>query len=118
MIGLDISREMLRRAKTRAKRFRRVSLIQADADHMPFPDSTFDKVFAITLLQNVPDIEKTVKEMIRVSKPDATLVITGLKKSFSVEGFLEGLVKAGLRVLSLNSDEDLKGYVATCRVEA
>lgn len=118
LVGLDISRKILRRAKTRARRFGGVSLIQADADHMPFPDSTFDKVFAITLLQNMPDVEKTVKEMVRVSKPDATLVITGLKKSFSVEGFLEVLFRVGLEVLSLNADEGLKGYVAVCRVGA
>ncbi|MGW8289527.1 MAG: class I SAM-dependent methyltransferase, partial [Candidatus Bathyarchaeia archaeon] len=73
-----------------------------------------DKVFAITVLQNMPDPTKTLSEMKRVSKPLATFAVTGFKKMFTQESFVALLESAQLRVVTLNSDQLLKGYVAVC----
>ena len=114
IVGLDISVEALRRASRRPSYSHTVDLIQADADYMPFLDQTFDKVFAITLIQNMPNPEATLREIKRISKHDAVIVVTGLKKAYSLETFLGTLKKAGLEVSTVRSDEHLKGYVAVC----
>ena len=115
VVGLDISRKILAEAKRRSEKFDSVNLVLADADHMPFKDSVFSHVFAITLIQNMPNPEKTLAEAKRVAVKGAVIVVTGLKKKFSLEVF-EGL----LRKLSLNvieiieGGENLKCYVAVC----
>jgi ubiquinone/menaquinone biosynthesis C-methylase UbiE len=114
LVGLDISSNVLREAKKRIKDLSTIALIRADADNTPFPDRIFDRVFAITLLQNMPDPIKTISEMKRVGKPQAIFVITGLKKRFTQESFVNLLKAARLKVSALGSDQRLKGHVAVC----
>ncbi len=114
LVGLDLSEKALQEAKKRTKNMTNVALILADADNTPFPDSTFDKVFVITLLQNMPDPTKTISEMKRVSKPQATFAITGFKKTFTQESFVALLENAQLKVVTMNADQRLKGHVAVC----
>jgi ubiquinone/menaquinone biosynthesis C-methylase UbiE len=114
LVGLDVSLKALREAKKRIENMPNIFLVRADADHMPFQDNTFDKVFAITVLQNMPKPTETVTEMKRTAKPQATFVVTGLKKKFTQESFFNLLKRAELDVVTLNSDERLKGFVAVC----
>ena len=114
LVGIDLSKKALSEANKRAKNMQNVALIQADADNTPFSDHIFDKVFAITVLQNMPDPTKTLSEMKRVSKPQATFAVTGFKKTFTQESFLKVLENAQLTVSILESNEKLKGHVAVC----
>ena len=114
LVGLDLSQKALQEAKKRTKNMTNVNLILADADNIPFPDYTFDKVFAITLLQNMPDPTKTISEMKRVSKPQAKFAITGFKKTFTQESLVALLENAQLKVVTFNADQRLKGHVAVC----
>ena len=114
LVGLDVSQKALREAKKRTKNLPNTFLVRADADHTPFLDHTFDKVFAITVLQNMPKPTKTLVEMKRAAKPHATFAVTGLKKKFTQDSFVDLLEKSKLRVVSLSADEPLKGYVAVC----
>ena len=113
VVGVDISRESLKEAKKRARNRKNVALIQADADHIPFQDQTFDKVFAITLLQNMPAPLKTLQELRRISTQRATMVITGLKKKFTRETFESLLDQADLTV-STPATRAMTGYLAIC----
>lgn len=113
IVGLDISRKILLQAKERAKKFPNVHLILADADNMPLKESTFSHLFAITLIQNMPSPFKTLNEVKRVTKENAFMVVTGLKKKFPVEVFRRLLQDAGLNVIALKN-EGLKCYVAVC----
>jgi len=97
VVGLDISRGLLEKAKKRAEKFDNIHLVLADADHAPFKDNVFDVVFAVTLLQNMPNPEETLAELKRVAEANAFLVITGLKKKFCLVSF-----EALLRKLKLN----------------
>jgi len=92
-----------------------VHLVLADADHAPFEDSIFSHVFAITLIQNMPNPEKTLAEAKRVAVEGAVIVFTGLKKKFPLDVF-EGLLrKVNLNVIEIrDGDESLKCYVAFC----
>jgi ubiquinone/menaquinone biosynthesis C-methylase UbiE len=87
-------------------------LVQADADHMPFKKNHFSVVFAFTVLQNMPKPLETLNEIKRVAKPEASIVVTGLKKAFSLEAFRTLLESAGLRLVSLEDADALKCYVA------
>jgi len=114
LVGLDISSKALREAKKRTKNLSNTELIRADADNTPFPDHIFDRVFAITLLQNMSNPMKTISEMKRIGKPQAIFAITGLKKKFTQESFVNLLKTARLKVSTLKTDQQLKGHIAIC----
>ena len=117
VVGVDISRKLLIHAKERACPFQNIFLIQADADYLPFAKSSFDTVFAFTLLQNVPNPMETLKEFKRVTKQKGKFVVTGLKKAFTLDKFLDLLEAAGLTVVSFADDEDLKCYVVALSLD-
>jgi ubiquinone/menaquinone biosynthesis C-methylase UbiE len=49
----------------------------ADAEHLPYPDSTFDLVLGHAVLHHLPDVEQCVREMLRVLRPGGRLVVCG-----------------------------------------
>jgi len=114
IVGLDISATLLKEAKKRAKEYSDIALIRADADSMPFPNETFDTAFALTLLQNTPNPLQTMNEMKRVTKQNAKIIATGLKKAFSQKEFTTLLRKAGLDIKTVRPDENLKEHIAVC----
>ena len=77
IVGLDISHSMLEaglRAVERRSLDGRVQLIQGRAEHLPFPDETFDTVVFTYLLRYVQDPDATVRELSRVLKPGGQLL--------------------------------------------
>ena len=114
LVGIELSSESLREAKKRTENMPNTVLVRADADNTPFPDHIFDKVFAITLLQNMPEPMETIIEMKRVGKPKAVFAVTGLKKKFTTKSFVDLLERARLKVVTLNTNQKLKGHVAVC----
>lgn len=115
LVGLDFSKKILLQAKKRVcdKNLGNVHLVQADADNMPFDSRIFDRVFAMTVVQNAPNPSETLTEIKRVAKDNALLAVTGLKKIFTKQVFEQLLKNAGLKVVALE-DGDLKCYVAVC----
>ena len=73
--GVDISEEMLEVARLKMKG---VSLMMADAEHLPFEDNTFDAVTAAFGVRNFVHLEQGLDEMLRVLKPGGTMVILEL----------------------------------------
>lgn len=112
VVGVDISRKLLLKAKEQAGALQNVSVLQADADYLPFRDAFFDAVFAFTVLQNMPKPSKTLSELKRVVKLGGRVAVTGLKKAFPLNKFMDVLEGSGLRVVSFVDNEDLKCYVA------
>ena len=93
--GIDISVEMLRKARGRAKELGRgnVTLSVMDASNLQFPDDTFDHVLATYVISAVPDPVKTLLEMRRVCKPQGHVVILNHFRSENpVLGALEWVV--------------------------
>lgn len=45
-----------------------------DAQHIPFPDGSFDVVIANHMLYHVPDLPQAVRELARVLRPDGRLI--------------------------------------------
>ena len=114
LVGIELSSRELQEAKKRAKKAHNIFLVQADADNLPFRDHIFDKAFIISVLQNMPEPKKTILEMKRANKLEASFIVTGLKKKFGSESFCELLKNARLEVVIFNDDEQLKGYVVVC----
>ncbi len=112
IVGVDVSRMLLFKAKAQAKRFGNVHVVQADADHLPFKNAVFSVVFSFTVLQNMPKPDETLCEFKRATQADGALVVTGLKKAFGLTVFLDLFEAAGLRLVSFVDDEALKCYVA------
>jgi ubiquinone/menaquinone biosynthesis C-methylase UbiE len=113
IIGLDISRETLLQAKRRARKFANIFLVLADSDNVPLKEDVFSHVFALTLIQNTPNPPKTLNEIKQVSKQNAVIIVTGLKKKFPIKAFKRLLHDAGLGVVALQN-ESLKCHVAVC----
>ena len=111
-VGLDVSRKLLPKAKERVGNFANVLLVQADADHLPFCDATFGTVFAFTVLQNMPKPAETLGELKRVVAGGGWVAVTGLKKAFALEKFMDILEGSGLRLVNFVDEPDVNCYVA------
>ena len=112
VVGVDISRKLLLKAKDKAKKLSKVFVLQADTDHLPFGEGFFDAVFAFTVLQNMPQPSETLRELKRVAKSGGSVVVTGLKKAFPLDTFMDVLEGTSLRVASFVDIENSKCYVA------
>ncbi len=69
VVGVDFSLAMLRHAARGA-----AALIQANAEHLPFADRSFDSVAFNLSLCTIPDPLAAVKEAVRVARPGAPMV--------------------------------------------
>jgi demethylmenaquinone methyltransferase/2-methoxy-6-polyprenyl-1,4-benzoquinol methylase len=57
-----------------------VQFSQADAQHLPFPDNTFDVISIAFGLRNVTDKDMALRSMLRVLKPGGRLLILEFSK--------------------------------------
>ena len=74
--GVDLSEGMLDQARAHASALPYpVTLRQMDAQHLDFPDATFDSVTTSLTLCTVPDPERALREMARVCRPEGTIVL-------------------------------------------
>jgi ubiquinone/menaquinone biosynthesis C-methylase UbiE len=112
IVGIDTALALLKQAKNKAPA--NTHIIRADADRTPFPDKAFTLAFALTLLQNMPQPKTTLEEIKRVTHQNASIIITGLKKNFTQENFIQLLENAQLEIVSMKTDEKLKDYIAVC----
>ncbi len=112
VIGVDVSRKLLFKAKERGSAFSKVAVLQADADHLPFRDGLFGAVFAFTVLQNMPKPAETLNELKRVVKKSNKIVVTGLKKAFPLTSFIDLLDGSGFIVTAFVDDESINCYLA------
>jgi ubiquinone/menaquinone biosynthesis C-methylase UbiE len=74
VVGLDASAEMLARAADR-ETDRRATLLQADAQRLPFPSGRFDAVAASLVFCSVADPARGLAEARRVLRPGGRLVL-------------------------------------------
>src|SRR5499427_2419890 len=78
LFGIDLSEPMLRRAQARVAELglRNVEgLAVMDAEHLAFPDASFDVVVAQYVITTVPHPEATLDEFARVLKPGGEIVL-------------------------------------------
>jgi phosphatidylethanolamine/phosphatidyl-N-methylethanolamine N-methyltransferase len=76
--GVDISEPMLRKAQQRVSELglKNVeALAVMDAEHLDFPDASFDVVVAQYVVTTVPNPEATLDEFARVLKPGGEIIL-------------------------------------------
>ncbi len=77
VVGLDLSLSMIRRARQKA-RGSCLRTLSADILHLPFPENTFEKTVSITALEFIPEGQKAIKELFRVTRKGGTVVVATL----------------------------------------
>jgi ubiquinone/menaquinone biosynthesis C-methylase UbiE len=77
--GVDLSPTALRIA---AQRNSRPEWVMADAEHMPFPAASFDKICCSEMIEHVIDPDAVLRELRRLLKPSGKLVITVPNEKF------------------------------------
>ena len=78
LCGIDISEQMLRKAHERVAEFG-LSNVEGlwvmDAEHLSFPDASFDAVVAQYVVTTAPNPEATLDEFVRVLKPGGEVIL-------------------------------------------
>jgi phosphatidylethanolamine/phosphatidyl-N-methylethanolamine N-methyltransferase len=119
--GIDISPEMLEQAKVRKERYgldHVAELSVMDAEHMEFPDDTFDKVAAIYVASVVPNPARLVSEMRRVCKPEGELYILNHFHSVNpLMGGIEHLLAPLSRLIGFHPDLCLEAFIEETSLE-
>jgi demethylmenaquinone methyltransferase / 2-methoxy-6-polyprenyl-1,4-benzoquinol methylase len=86
IVGADFCRPMLaigRSKGIKAKADDHLTFVEADAQHLPFPDDEFQIVCVAFGLRNVTDTDRGLREMTRVCRPEGRVAVL----EFSQPGF-------------------------------
>jgi phosphatidylethanolamine/phosphatidyl-N-methylethanolamine N-methyltransferase len=72
VVAVDYSIEMLKKAK---RKYPNIEFIQMDAQSLSFPAHSFDMIVASLVVSVVPNPEKAISEMVRVTKKGGSVII-------------------------------------------
>ena len=79
--GLDISPEFLLHGEQIVKKANlaeQISFREGDVNALPFDDGTFDAICMITVISEIPEPERAMREFYRVLSPSGTLAFSEL----------------------------------------
>jgi demethylmenaquinone methyltransferase/2-methoxy-6-polyprenyl-1,4-benzoquinol methylase len=83
IVGIDISPKMLEIGRKKIEKEElgtKIELIGGDGETINFPDNSFDGVMVAFGVRNFEHLEKGLKEILRVMKPGAQLVVLEFSK--------------------------------------
>lgn len=81
VVGIDISEEMLKIAREKAKRFGlQIEFVKMDVYSLQFPSDHFDGVFSMATFEFIHEPKRAFEEMMRVLKPSGHLLIGTINK--------------------------------------
>jgi phosphatidylethanolamine/phosphatidyl-N-methylethanolamine N-methyltransferase len=107
--GIDVSREMLEKARGRVaqRRLENVeALLEMDAEAMAFPDASFDKVVAMYV---VSVVARLLEELHRVCRPDGEIfIVNHFRSNNRFLGALENALAGFSSQLGFRPDFDLR----------
>jgi len=93
IVGIDLAPEMLEKARERVKteNLAHVSgLHEMDASNLRFADNAFDTVVAMYVITVVPDPQKVMLELARVTKPGGeVMLVNHFSQEQGVRGWVE-----------------------------
>jgi phosphatidylethanolamine/phosphatidyl-N-methylethanolamine N-methyltransferase len=93
IVGIDLSPDMLDKARERVATeglSNVTGLHEMDAGDLKFPDGSFDTVVAMYVMTVVPEPEKVMRELARVSRPGGEVLLVN---HFSTEEGMRGWVE-------------------------
>lgn len=119
--GIDLSREMLARARARKLRDRLnhvVALQLMDAERMQFEADSFDKVVAMYVVSVTPHPAHLVDEMRRVCKPDGQLfIVNHFQHANPVVRGMERMLSPLSRLMGFRPDFSLEKFIKETRLD-
>ena len=119
--GIDVSPEMLERARSRLTRDglgRGVELHVMDAERMSFADNSFDKVVAMYVVSVVPHPQRLVDEMRRVCKPSGEIfIVNHFHSPNPIVGGVESLLAPLSRLVGFHPDFCLDRFMRETELE-
>ena len=107
LVGIDLSRQMLKKAEEKVREYgmNNVVLKVMDASKLEFPDQHFDHVLATYVISAVPEPVQVLREIKRVCKKGGHIVILNHFKSENrVIGAFEELVAPLCSQLGFKTD--------------
>jgi phosphatidylethanolamine/phosphatidyl-N-methylethanolamine N-methyltransferase len=120
--GIDLSREMLERARSRVQRRQLANvegLLEMDAEAMDFPDASFDKVVAMYVVSVTDRPAQLLHELQRVCKPGGDIfIVNHVRSDNPVVGAVEKSLARFANHLGFHPDFELRNLVnGSFRVE-
>ena len=84
-VCLDPSEEMLEVAASKLSKRANTILVVSYAEEMPLRDLLFDLTVSISTWGAISDKASALEEMLRVTKPGGTVIVTGHPRTYSVK---------------------------------
>jgi phosphatidylethanolamine/phosphatidyl-N-methylethanolamine N-methyltransferase len=110
--GIDVSREMLDKARSRVTRGKLDhvdALLEMDAEAMAFPDASFDKVVAMYVVSVVARPARLLEELHRVCRPDGEIfIVNHFHSDHPVIGALEKALAGFSSQIGFHPDLELR----------
>src|ERR1700686_1710117 len=75
VVGIDVSDEMIRRARAAWKDFENILYVWGSAQHIPWEENFFDKMLSVESFYYCPDQERALAELFRVMAPHGRMFI-------------------------------------------
>ncbi len=75
LVAVDASARMIAEAKHQSAHDLPVSFEVADVHHLPFPDASFDRCYAMETFVILPDPYQALRELVRVTRPGGNLCL-------------------------------------------
>ena len=96
VVGVDLDQDRLRAARDgflHAERpnCRLIEFAIADGQRLPFADASFDRIICTETLEHVEDVDRTLRELVRVLRPGGRLAVS--VPHFACEAILCRLIK-------------------------
>lgn len=116
--GIDVSAEMLEKARSRVARRRLENvdaLLEMDAEAMAFPDASFDKVVAMYVVSVVARPAKLLEELHRVCRPRGEIfIVNHFRSDNRFVGAVEKALAGFSSQLGFHPDFDLREVLPDC----
>lgn len=116
-VGLDLSPEMLKKAATKvsaAELSNKISFVESEAGHIPYPQSHFDVVFCLNAFHHYTNQSQTIKEVNRVLKSGGFFILLDPFSNNMIRGLWIRLIKKAFRepFARFLTREEIKNLVA------
>ena len=114
VVGIDLSNEMLEKARERTQGLPQVEdLLRMDAEAMTFPDNSFDKVVAMYVASVVPNVETLYSEIRRVCKPGGEIIfLNHFQNKNQIIRKAEHFIQPLARYLGFHPDFPMEEFLA------